>query len=145
MVRVYIPDSLRWEPFLIEGEHLTFTEIANRRLRVRQCSHRGPCIYKWSGTLAAGPCAGRLALHIGQTEDLVRRIRNYLHGTQRCGNQRWRDEFLKLGDIRLYVAAGLNCDLACEETRRAVEEWALKLESGLDGRWIVNRQNAGRN
>lgn len=119
---------------------------SERRVCTSCHSHRGPCIYKWEGDICVGPCAGLHGVYIGQTEDLLRRDRNQLHGTQPSGNRRWREQFLKLGDVRLYVASGLDCDLSCVETRRALEERALELESGVNDRtWIVNRHHTGRN
>jgi hypothetical protein len=40
---------------------------------------------------------------IGETGDLRQRIKQYVTGTQECGNKYWREQFLTKGDIHLYV------------------------------------------
>jgi len=40
---------------------------------------------------------------IGETGNLRQRIKQYVAGTQERGNKLWRDTFLTVGDIHLYV------------------------------------------
>ncbi len=95
--------SYLWEPFESGGCHLTFAQHVAERLEASRCSHWGPAVYKWEGLVAAGPHKGRLGILIGETADLRHRIKQYVSGTQERGNQLWRETFLRLGDVRLYI------------------------------------------
>jgi hypothetical protein len=92
-----------WRPFTLDGTHLSFAEHVTARLEERRCSCWGPAVYKWEGSLKAGPHAGKLGLLVGETGDLRQRIKQYVAGTQDRGNRLWRETFLSLGAVRLYT------------------------------------------
>jgi hypothetical protein len=95
--------SYEWAPFTLEGQHLTFAQHCGARLASSRCSHWGAAVYKWEGALSSGPHTGKRGILIGETEDLRQRIKQYVAGTQDRGNRLWRESFLQLGDIRLWV------------------------------------------
>ena len=94
-----------WKPFVVDGQHLTFSEHLSTRLESHRCSHWGPAVYKWEGPTTDGPHAGQIGLLIGETSDLRQRIKQYVSGTQERGNKLWREIFLSRGDARLYTLA----------------------------------------
>jgi hypothetical protein len=53
--------------------------------------------------LKAGPRVGKVGVLVGETGDIRQRIKQYVSGTQERGNKLWREEFLSLGEIRLYT------------------------------------------
>ena len=152
-----------WEPFKVDGEHLTFERLSSRRLRQEICSHWGPAIYKWEGLIEEGPHEGEEGVLVGETGNLRQRIREYASGTQQKGNKRWRDEFLARGPVRLYIlrfrraeflvdhlaAVDLEEDLLLSGNCRVVLEQLLVLDEVIRSsrrrqterkRWVVNRK-----
>jgi len=146
-----------WEPFILEGRHLTFKQHQTARLYKSKCSHWGAAIYKWEGILTEGPMAGNTGILIGETDDLRQRIKQYVGGTQKSGNVYWRDNFLTKGDIRLNIfrlkttyfwidgSAKLDLDLQdlSSGNRRVFYEQLLIMHEVIEDRpntWIVNRK-----
>ena len=140
-----------WQPFTLDGRHLAFADHATARLERGRCSSWGPAVYKWEGLLKAGPHAGRLGILIGETGDLRQRIKQYVSGTQERGNRLWRETFLKLGDIHLYVlhlesfvvdgqSLDLQALLSSSNLRLVLEQLLVMraLAHASDGTWIVN-------
>lgn len=127
-----------WEPFLVRGQHQTFTDI--HRGRLTACSHDGPAVYKWEGKITEGPKTGLLGIYVGETGDMIQRIRQYRRGTQERGNRRWREEFLERGEVRLYVAHLPGVDLSSVEVRRGLEQQILGHQPDGAGVWVVNRR-----
>ena len=72
----------RWVPFLLDGEHLCFTEDLDTQIRKERCSHWGAVIYKWEGVLDEGEKRGKTGVLVGETYGLRARIRQYASGTQ---------------------------------------------------------------
>jgi len=92
-----------WEPFTVDGAHLTFAQHVEARLQRNRCSHWGPAVYKWEGPVTSGPNAGTIGLLIGETDDLRQRIKQYVSGTQERGNKLWRETFLSKGEVGLHI------------------------------------------
>ncbi len=92
-----------WEPFMVGGYHLTFSEHVAARLERGQCSCWGPSVYKWEGIVQSGVHAGKRALLVGETGDIRQRIKQYVSGTQERGNKLWRETFLSVSDTRLFT------------------------------------------
>ena len=153
--RVSADFTYDWVPFTLEGHHLTFAEHRTARLESSRCSHWGPAVYKWDGILTAGSRAGQRGILIGETRDLRQRIKQYVTGTQERGNRLWRESFLTLGEVRLWVlqlhAFRLTIgDLAVSiptaevfesNNRRLVIEQFLVMRTLRDadrGTWVVN-------
>ncbi len=105
MAKQFIQAKLEyeWEPFAFRGRHLTFHKHTSTRLEQPHCSHWGPAIYRWKGKLQVGCHSGEVGVLIGETGDLRQRIKQYVSGTQKNGNKRWRETFLNCGEVRLYV------------------------------------------
>jgi len=97
--------SYSWQPFTLDGQHLHFAEHSVARLERTRCSWWGPAVYKWAGEVTQGPHAGQRGVLIGETANIRSRIKQYLSGTQERGNKLWRESFLNLGSIRLYILA----------------------------------------
>ena len=95
--------SYEWLPFTFAAVHLTFAQHCGTRLESSRCSHWGPAVYKWEGAVSSGPNSGKVGVLIGETDDLRQRIKAYISGTQERGNRLWRETFLQMGDIRLWV------------------------------------------
>ncbi len=92
-----------WEPFTVDGAHLTFAQHVEARLQRNRSSHWGPAVYKWEGPVTSGPNAGTIGLLIGETDDLRQRIKQYVSGTQERGNKLWRERFLSKGEVGLHI------------------------------------------
>src|SRR5262245_58122623 len=101
--RVVADITYEWVPFRLDGQHLTFAQHCTSRLSSGRCSHWGPVVYKWEGRVASGPNTGKTGVLIGETEDLRQRVKQYVAGTQARGNQLWRETFLSLGDVHLWI------------------------------------------
>ena len=151
----------QWEPFEVEGKHLSFYEHKTTRLNQNKCSHWGAAIYKWEGMLDDGPNSGRKGILIGETDNLRQRIKQYISGTQPNGNAYWRKNFLERGEIYLYI---LNMERVVFESyeelvyqkdmnpndfssgnRRVIYEQLLilrevELRDKDDEIWVVNRK-----
>jgi hypothetical protein len=146
-----------WEPFTFQGKHLTFQEHCKSRLSRSVCSHWGPAVYKWEGLLIQGEHSGEIGILIGETDDLRRRVKQYISGMQESGNKYWREQFLTKGNVRLYIlrlAEGcirtppgeslpINNDALTSNNIRLVLEQLLVLREVAqrdEKRWIVNRK-----
>jgi len=146
-----------WEPFTVQGRHLTFEEHHNVRLSRADCSHWGAAVYKWEGLLIQGDHAGEAGILIGETKDLRQRIKQYISGTQESGNKYWREQFLTKGDVRLYVLRFVQGkistpagesetlgtgDLVRNNIRLVLEQLLVRREvaRGDEKRWVVNRK-----
>jgi len=157
MPQLCLDSEYEWEPFTVDGQHLTFAEHRTTRLIQDQCSHLDAAVYKWEGILTEGPYAWKTGILIGETADIRKRINQYLRGTQEGGNVYWRENFLDLGKVRLYilrlrrvrlwVGTAPPIDLNPEEfssgNRRVVYEQLLvmqEVERGNPEIWIVNRK-----
>lgn len=146
-----------WEPFTVKDAHLTFQELTNTRLNKAECSHWGIVVYKWEGFITKGANTGNIGVLIGETTDLRQRIKQYISGTQKCGNKYWREQFLTKGEVRLHI---LRCtqekvrisggelpthqllDVGDKNVRHVVEQLLVLHEALLEDkdRWIVNRK-----
>ncbi|MBI3537439.1 MAG: hypothetical protein HY070_07790 [Chloroflexi bacterium] len=145
-----------WQPFKVEGRHLTFAEHQETRLFRKQCSHWGAAIYKWEGKLTRGEHMGEVGILIGETGDIRQRIKQYIKGTQKSGNLYWRKNFLLNGDILLYVLKLYSATFGTEfnstvldlqdfssGNRRVVYEQLLVMNQVALNRpdsWVVNRK-----
>ena len=146
-----------WESFTFQGRHLTFEEHRHVRLNIAECNHWGAAVYKWEGLITQGDHAGEIGVLIGETQDLRRRIKQYISGTQGLGNKYWREQFLTKGDVRLYVlkfsqgkvhtpvgqtATLGSSDLVSKNIRLVLEQLFVLCEvaRGDKKRWVVNRQ-----
>lgn len=141
-----------WQPFTLSGRHLNFDEHVVSRLTEGQCSCWGAAIYKWEGQMHTGPHAGKTGVLIGETANLRQRIKQYIRGTQECGNKHWREDFLCMGDVRLYYlqletfsVSGRMVDDAKDvfssNNRRIVLEQLLvmnEVANAGDTVWVVN-------
>lgn len=141
-----------WQPFLVAGRHLSFTDHVSARLERGLCSWWGPAIYKWEGPVHSGPNAGKIGILIGETGDLRQRIKQYVSGTQERGNKLWRDTFLSVSDAKLYTLhlesfavegrapLGAGATLESTNVRLILEQLLVMqaLSSGDGSVWIVN-------
>jgi len=129
--------SYEWAPFTFDGLHLTFPQHCGTRLDSARCSHWGPAVYKWEGVVSSGPNAGKIGVLIGETEDLRHRIKQYVSGTQERGNRLWRENFLKRGDIRLWVLRLHSFSLMVGDQSLAVT--ASELFGSSNGRLVIEQ------
>jgi hypothetical protein len=143
-----------WKPFTLCSRHLSFREHCISRLLQADCNHWGAAVYKWEGLVKEGDHSGQTGVLIGETGDLRSRIKQYVSGTQECGNKFWRDQFLTKGEIYLYVleSAILRSkwssfesklvDLSGANVRLVLEQLLVSREAarGDGNRWIVNRK-----
>ena len=144
-----------WRPFAVDGQHLTFRQHVSTRLESHRCSHWGPAVYKWEGSVTDGPHAGETGVLIGETSDLRQRIKQYISGTQERGNKLWRETFLSRGNARLYTLASwslavvapdgaqsrLGPDALASPNARLVLEQLLVMRAVSDADdsvWVVN-------
>jgi len=157
MEKVMLDFEYDWEPFTVQTRHLTFDELRKARLNRAECSHWGPAVYKWEGVLTEGDKAGLRAVLIGETDDLRKRIKMYISGSQERGNAYWREHFLTKGNIRLFVIRLLNgslrvstrepslvksSDIGHNNIRLILEPTLIQREilEGDERTWIVNRK-----
>ena len=146
-----------WEPFTLQSRHLTFREHSRARLSRADCSHWGAAVYKWEGLLAEGEHAGDIGVLIGETSDLRQRIKQYVSGTQKSGNKYWREQFLSMGNVKLYVLAASQIGtragfdeslmdnaegVASNSVRLILEQLLVSREVARrdQKRWVVNRK-----
>ena len=119
--------SGEWESFRSNGVHLTFAQHVGERLERAKCSHRGAAVYKWEGRITDGPHLGETGILIGETNDLRRRIKQYVSGTQKRGQQplRVRPAGARLSRHRQLIApvrfVGISIPVG-----RGAERWTLK-------------------
>ncbi len=92
-----------WEPFTVTGQQLTFAQIGKMKLFPNECSHWRAAIYKWEGILMRGPNIGKLGILFGETDDISLRIQQYATATHQSREYYERQEFLLLGDVRLFI------------------------------------------
>ncbi|MBM3948129.1 MAG: hypothetical protein FJ312_02590 [SAR202 cluster bacterium] len=118
----------QWEPFIFEGSHLTFQSLPPRLLETK-CSHTGPAVHRWEGNVTNGPYAGKTGVLIGETKNLLDRIRQYKNGTQQFGSSWWRENFLTKGDIYLDDLALRGGRLVIQDKNIPIVPDALMLES----------------
>lgn len=157
MANLVLALEYEWEPFTVDGRHLTFVEHRTARLYRGRCSHWGAAVYKWEGVVREGPHTGKIGVLIGETDDIRQRIKQYASGTQKGGNVYWRENFLEKGDIRLYVLrlgrvqlridGQVFADIEAEDfssgNRRVVYEQLLvmeEVERSDPEVWLVNRK-----
>ncbi len=147
-----------WEPFMVDRKHCTFNELSIiNPLRQNMCSHQGAAVYKWEGVLSRGPNSGKVGVLIGEAVDIRKRIKKYINGPQPNGNARWREDFLRKGEIRLYILELKTAKFRAEddfaidfnpkdfsgENRRLMYEKVLvtqEVERCNPEIWIVNRE-----
>ena len=100
-----------WEPFSLDGSHLTFAEYPAARLDRGKISHWGPAVYKWEGLIrsvggfmdvtAFGTIGlGKRGILIGETSDLRQAIKRYVSGPE---GRFQREQFLNWAEARLFV------------------------------------------
>lgn len=87
-----------WHPFKFSGDKYFFTGQSLQVGKSRP-SHTGPAIYKWEGIMDDN----RRGILIGETSDLLARLRQYRTGTQEGGNKYWRTQLLSRGTIYLSI------------------------------------------
>ncbi len=144
-----------WKPFTVSGRHLTFREHVSSRLFAADCNHWGPAVYKWEGAIKEGMYADQIGILIGETGDLRQRIKQYVSGTQKTGNKYWREQFLTMGDIYLYVLDAPilrfkavpietpnTATLSSNNLRLVLEQLLVfhEVAKADGGKWIVNRK-----
>lgn len=148
---IHLELNSHWEPFRVGQNHLTFNSPTPFRLRKKNCSHGGPAVYKWEGLIKTGSMRGKTGILIGECGNLHQRINQYRKGTQKNGNKKWRNEFLSIGDIGLFILrinlakynkAEIEIDLASGCWRQIIEQLLVKqlISSKLDEVWVVNRR-----
>jgi hypothetical protein len=101
VMQIEIDIEYEWEPFNINGDSYYFEIHFNKRKIKNNCSHFGPAIYKWEGEIK-----NKRIILIGETNDLLKRINQYRNGTQdskHSGNKYWREKYLKLGNLALFI------------------------------------------
>lgn len=144
-----------WTPFTVDGQHLTFRQHVQTRLEQHRCSHWGPAVYEWEGLVTEGPHAGRVAVPIGETSDIRKRVKQYVSGTQERGNKLWRESFLVRGEVRLSTLgfhaltvsspggepSRLEPEAVASANARLVLEQLLVMKAvstASDATWVVN-------
>ncbi len=128
MGRLHLALEYEWEPFTVGGEHLTFAQLAERKLLPNECSHWGAAVYKWEGPLSRGELGtgvGRVGIVIGETDNISGRIQQLAAAASQSG-ELWRHKsFLSQGDFRLFVFELRQAAIGEEEPTADLEGWFL--------------------
>lgn len=106
-----------WESFTVQGQHLTFAQLCDRKLFPNECSHWGAAVYKWEGILTLGPYSGRLGIHIGETESIQEQIQRYSTATSEQADLYRYRAFLSHGDVRLFIFKLVNATLGVTDPK----------------------------
>ncbi len=106
-----------WEPFTVNGQHLTFAQLRERQLFSNECSHWGAAIYKWQGLVTKGTRFGKVGILIGETDDLRQCVQQYASARGASRDALARSEFLSAGDIRLSIFRLHNATLNVEDSQ----------------------------
>lgn len=131
-----------WVKYLVNNEAYKFN---SKKIGNAKRSHYGPQIYLWMGEFKGGKYKGKIGLYIGETKNLSKRIYQYQTGKQKNGNKRVRNEFLKQGNIELFVLKINNSEINLEisNNRKLLESLLLhdlaKNISDRSNKCIVNK------